>query len=46
MKKYTETLIIRVPKELKDKIQEKASKNYKDVSVYIRDIIIKDLKKE
>lgn len=46
MKKYTETLIIRVPKELKDKIQKKASKDYKDVSVYIRDIIIKDLKEK
>lgn len=39
-------IIIKVPKKLKEKIAEKAIKNYSNISQYIRNVIIEDILKD
>ena len=41
---YSETLIIKLPKELKEKLKEKAELNCQTASDYIRSLIVKDLR--
>lgn len=41
---YSETLIIKLPKELKEKLKEKADLNCQTVSDYVRGLIVKDLR--
>lgn len=40
---YNDNLMILIPKEMKEKIKEKAKSEYKTVSDYIRNLIVKDL---
>lgn len=40
---YSENLMIKIPKELKDEAKKKAEQEYKTVSDYIRGLIIRDL---
>ena len=42
-KKYTATLMIKLPKDMKEKFEEKANQKYKNLSEYIRDLIRKEL---
>lgn len=41
---YNENLMIKLPKELKDKIKEQADLNCQTVSDYIRSLVVKDLR--
>ena len=43
-KKFEESLFIKMPKELKEKIAKKAEENFKNVSEYVRDLIVENLK--
>lgn len=45
-KKFNEVLYIKLPKELKEKMQQRADKKIKTTSEYVRDLIIKDLNEE
>lgn len=42
-KKFDEVLFIKLPKEMKEKITEQADKNFKNVSEYVRELIVRDL---
>lgn len=44
--KCDDCIIIKIPKELKIKITEKANKNYTNLSQYLRNIIIEDILKD
>lgn len=44
-KKCDTVLFIKLPKDLKDKAQQQADKNFKTLSDYVRDLIIKDSNK-
>lgn len=46
MEKYIDNLIIKIPTKMKEEIKEKAASKYKNVSEYIRDLIVEDLQKE
>lgn len=41
---YSENLLIKLPKELKDKIKDKAQANCQTASEYVRSLVVKDLK--
>ena len=41
---YDENLLIKLPKDLKEKIKKKAEKNCQNMSDYIRSLVVKDLK--
>ena len=41
---YTETLMIKLPKELKEQIKTTAELNCQTASDYIRSLVVKDLK--
>lgn len=43
---YDENLMILIPKEMKEKIKEKAKNKYQTVSDYVRNLIVKDLEKK
>ena len=43
-KEYTDTLILKIPKEMKNKLMNKAQKEYKTISEYVRNLINEDLK--
>ena len=40
---YNDNLMILIPKEMKEQIKEKAKSEYKTVSDYVRNLIVKDL---
>lgn len=40
---YDARLMIKLPKEMKEKFEKKANKKYKNLSEYIRDLIRKEL---
>lgn len=40
---YDENLMILIPKEMKEQVKEKAKSEYKTVSDYVRNLIVKDL---
>lgn len=40
---YDDNLMILIPKEMKEKIKEKAKSKYQTVSDYVRNLIIEDL---
>lgn len=40
---YNENLMIKIPKDMKEKVKEIAEKQYQTVSDYIRGLIIKDI---
>lgn len=42
-KKFDEVLFVKLPKEMKEKLHKKATKKYKNVSEYVRDLIVEDL---
>lgn len=41
---YDENLLIKLPKEMKEKIKNKAKENCQTASDYVRSLIVKDLK--
>ena len=41
---YDENLLIKIPKELKEKMKKKAEENCQNMSDYVRSLIVKDLK--
>lgn len=41
---YDECVIVKLPKDLKEKVKKKAEKNCQNMSDYIRSLIVKDLK--
>lgn len=41
---FNDNLMILIPKEMKEKVKEIASKEYQTVSEYIRGLIAKDIK--
>ena len=41
---YDNSLIIKLPKELKEKIKNKAQANCQTASEYVRSLVVKDLK--
>lgn len=41
---YNENLLIKIPKELKEKVKIKAEQNCQNMSDYVRSLIVKDLK--
>lgn len=41
---YKDNLFIKLPKEMKDKVKEKADQNCQSISDYVRSLIVKDLK--
>lgn len=43
---YDENLMILIPKEMKEKLKEKAKSKYQTVSDYVRNLIVKDLEKK
>lgn len=45
-KKYTATLMIKLPKEMKQQFEKKASDKYKSTSELMRDLIREELEKE
>ena len=40
---YDAIIMIKLPKDMKDKFEEKANQKYKNLSEYIRDLIRKEL---
>ncbi len=44
-KEKTTALIIRIPIEMKEKVEKRANDRYETVSAYIRKLILVDLKK-
>lgn len=45
-KRFNDVLYIKLPKEMKEKIIAQAEKKFKNVSEYIRELIVEDLNKE
>lgn len=43
---YDTNFLIKLPKELKEKMKKKAEENCQTLSEYIRSLIVKDLKEE
>ena len=43
---YNESLLIKMPKEMKDKIKNKAKENCQTASDYVRSLVVKDLKEK
>ena len=43
---YDETILIKVPSDLKQKVKEKARLNCQNMSDYVRALVIKDLKEK
>lgn len=43
MKKFTNNLMIKITNELKEKATKKAESKSKNLSEYVRDLIVKDL---
>lgn len=43
---YNDTLLIKIPVELKEKIKEKAELNCQNMSDYVRSLVVKDLKEK
>lgn len=43
---YDDRLMIKLPKELKDKLEQEANSKYKSISEYIRDLINKELEEK
>lgn len=43
---YNDSLLIKIPKEMKEKIKDKAVENCQTTSDYIRGLIMKDLKEK
>lgn len=41
---YDECVIVKLPKDLKEKVKKKAEQNCQNMSDYIRSLIVKDLK--
>ena len=41
---YNDNLMILIPKEMKEKIKERAKSKYQTVSDYVRNLIVEDLK--
>lgn len=44
--KCDDCIIIKIPKQLKEEITEKANRSYSNLSQYIRNIIVEDLMKD
>ena len=43
---YNDSIMIKLPKELKEKLKEKAELNCQRMSDYVRSLIVKDLKEK
>lgn len=43
---YNGNLLIKLPEELKEKVKNKAEKNCQNMSEYIRNLVVKDLKED
>lgn len=41
---YDDSLLVKIPKEIKEKVKNKAKENCQTASDYIRGLIVKDLK--
>lgn len=44
--KCDDCMIIKIPKELKEKLAQKAKDNYNNLSQYVRNMIVEDLMKD
>lgn len=44
--KCDDCMIIKIPKELKEKLIQKAKDNYNNLSQYVRNMIVEDLMKD
>lgn len=43
---YNDSIMVKLPRELKDKLKEEASLNCQNMSDYVRALIVKDLKEK
>lgn len=44
--RYDDTMLIKIPVTIKQSAMEKAEKDGKTLSSYVRDLIVKDIKKD